>query len=294
MKKNKEIHSILSSVKLLTSVSEIVFDNIKDRISTEELYGKLKKGSSKVFLYQFSYFVDNCKVFGYISIPRNCDLKKKNSVVIALRGGNRDFGSIKAGYFFNPDSYFSWFSVDAKYITISTQYRGNSGGTGVDEFGGQDLNDVVALDSIISEISFCNKNDIKAFGWSRGAQVIYQLLKTEDWIKSAVCVAGPTDHVRTIKSNFRSGWKDHLVDMFGGELSEIKKRSAMYWYKEIKKIPILIIHGDADDKVSVLDSIDLNTKLPNSSIVLIKDGNHGLDGFISNIRKLSLKWFMEN
>jgi dipeptidyl aminopeptidase/acylaminoacyl peptidase len=284
------MENILLNNKLLKNIREITFNDFKDLITDPNQKQLIEDNSGKIRVFKFLYNVDSCDVVGFIVIPKNINLSRKNRTIICLRGGSNDFGAMKMGMFFNENSYFSWLPLNG-YVTLYTQYRGNAGGAGKDEFGGKDLNDVKYLNKIIKTLNFCDKDKIGMLGWSRGAQMIYQLLKTEKWIKSAVCIAGPTDHVRMIKENFRSEWKEHLIKMYGGAMNETRKRSALYWAEKIIPIPLLIIHGTTDDKIDVRDSVDLHKKLSHSSLKLFKNDGHDLAHNKDKVKKLCLNWF---
>jgi dipeptidyl aminopeptidase/acylaminoacyl peptidase len=217
-------------------------------------------------------------------------MRNKTKVLMCLRGGSNDFGAIKTGFFFNKQTYFSWFSLST-YITITTQHRGTSGCTGTDEFGGKDLDDIRYLYKILQKLPFCDTEHIGIFGWSRGAQMVYQLLKTERWIKSAVCIAGPTDHIRMVRDAFRPEWKKHLEKLYGGSISETKKRSALYWAYKMNPVPLLIMHGTSDDRANVQDSIDLHALLPHSTLRLFKGDDHSLTHNFNKARLATMKWF---
>ena len=116
---------------------------------------------------------------------------------------------------------------------------------------------------------------------------------TENWIKTAVCASGPTDHVRTIKESFRENWFEHMQEMFGGNPQGIIDRSALYWTDKIKKIPILIMHGKNDERVDLKDSIDLHEKLPQSQLVILDPGSHSLKENIKLAKEKSLHWFAD-
>ena len=274
----------------ISNISEVNLDGIEEVVKDFKILEILKSNFSKICVLKFIYKSGECDVICFVAYSRKLDVSKKNKVVICLRGGSRDFGLIDPTTIFSKTNYFGWFP-QANYITFYTQYRGNGGGTGIDEFGGKDLSDVKVLYKIIKKISFCDSKNVGIMGWSRGAQMIYQLLKTEKWIKSAICIAGATNHLRMIEENFRPEWKEHLIKMFGGSLLEIKKRSAIFWYKKIKKIPILIIHGTADKQVDVRDSIDLHKKLIKTKLILFKNDDHSLTLNREKAKKTSIFWF---
>lgn len=288
-----KIEKLLLKNNKITSVKRVTLESFIENISDKNILLEIKKNYKDFDLFRFFYSVDNVKVVGFIAIPNTLNLSAKNKTIVCLRGGSKDFGVMRLGQFFMSNSYYSWFPLKG-YVTIYTQYRGNGGGSGVDEMGGKDLNDVKRLYKIVKEFSFCDVEKIGLFGWSRGGQMVYQLLKTEKWIKAAIIIAGPTNHLRMILENFRSDWKGHLDDMFGGSMKEVKKRSAIFWANKIKSVPILIIHGTSDDKVDVRDSIDISKLLKQSTLKIFKGDDHNLSKNRMKAKKISLDWFSKN
>ena len=53
-------------------------------------------------------------------------------------------------------------------MVLASQYRGNDGGQGKEEFGGSDINDVLNLIPLAESISFMNADRIVMLGFSRG------------------------------------------------------------------------------------------------------------------------------
>jgi dipeptidyl aminopeptidase/acylaminoacyl peptidase len=121
--------------------------------------------------------------------------------------------------------------------------------------------------------------------------MVYQLLKKVKWIKAAVSIAGPTDHVRMVRDNFRDDWAQHMINMHGGSEEEMIKRSAIYWADEMGNKPILLIHGNKDERVNVQDSIDLHAKLKNSQLKIFEGDDHSLTLNWKEAKQLSLNFF---
>lgn len=287
-----EIFKALQKVKYISNLQEITFGDFKNLSKDTNLLKSIKEGTTKIQVFKFLYNVRNIQVTGFLSVPKNISLLKKNKTIMCLRGGSKDFGAIRPGMIFNQGSYFSWFPLNG-YVTLYTQYRGNSDSEGVDEFGGADIEDVKCLYKIIQKLDFCDDTRVGIMGWSRGAQMIYQLLKTEAWIKSVVAIAGPTDHIRMIEKNFRLDWKEYMTSTCGGSMSALKKRSALFWSEKMKKVPLLIIHGTKDTQVNVQDSIDLHKKLAHSTLKLYKD-DHSLTINKEKAKRLVLNWFRKS
>lgn len=204
--------------------------------------------ADEVSCYKIRYKSDEEEVVGYISLPN--DYKDiKYPVLIYNRGGNGDFGSIS-------DEEIPYYSRHG-FIVMASQYRGVDGGTGFDEFGGSDVNDVIKLIDMAEMIDFSN-GKIYMFGWSRGAMQTYIVLSKDERIDAAVAGAGDSDLI--LGYNERDDSKSMMTIRIGSypeaNPDEYIKRSAIYWPEKINT-PLLIVHGTEDWRVLVHHSEDL-------------------------------------
>ena len=89
--------------------------------------------ADKVDLFKICYECDGCRVMGFAAFPK--DIPGEIPAVIFNRGGNREFGIL------HPNAVCRL--AARGYAALGSQYRGNAGGTGLEEFGGADVNDVI-------------------------------------------------------------------------------------------------------------------------------------------------------
>ena len=92
----------------------------------------LKRALAHVDIKVITYLSDGLKVKGYLAAPKN---GSKLPCVIYNRGGNREFGALddlRAARLLGHIA--SW-----GYVAVGSQYRGNAGGEGMEEFGGKDV-----------------------------------------------------------------------------------------------------------------------------------------------------------
>ncbi len=119
---------------------------------------------------KITYLSDGLKVKGYVAYPG--DTSKKYPCIIWNRGGIGNRGVIDS---FTARGLFgqlaSW-----GYVVFASQYRGNDGGEGKDEFGGDDLNDVLNLTPLAKEFEFADDDRWGIEGWSRGGMMTYLAL----------------------------------------------------------------------------------------------------------------------
>lgn len=247
-----------------------------------------RRNSKKIRVYKLIYFSNKHKVIGFLVVPRN--IKGKLPCIIWNRGGSNDFGAIKLGHIFTTIADFAI----SGYAVFASQYSGNSGSEGKDEFGGSDIADVLNLYKIIKICSIADSSRVGIYGHSRGGLMTYLSLARVKWIRAAVAVAAPSDEVDA--PSFRKGWREHQINMYGGKKTEQVKRSAVYWADKFpKKTPILIMHGTADWRVNPRDSIRLAEKLLKYKkpfrLVMFEGGDHSLTEHEKEYKQLSLEWF---
>jgi dipeptidyl aminopeptidase/acylaminoacyl peptidase len=246
---------------------------------------KIEEIKNEYPAFSFFYTSDNLKVKGYIILPK--EIKDKHPLIIVNRGGTGEYGKI-------TDEYIKRFSFFAEsgYVTVLSQYRGVDGGEGIDRMGGDDIFDVINLYDLISRLPFVDSQNVGMWGVSRGGMMTFQILARVSWVKAAVVVAPIINEVHM--AEWRTGWKQHQIDMYGGSYAEQVKRSVAFWPEQIPKIPILIFHGDKDDKTNHEDSLKIHATFKElgipSEIVIFNNESHLIS---QKTVQQSLNWFQE-
>lgn len=250
------------------------YENLQDlkTIKQLDLGGSF---SEKCISYKFTYISDYYEVVGYISIPLDCiNRKTPFKVIVYNRGGNGSFSMLN-------DTDTAQICSYTNRVVIASNYRGSSGSTGKDEFGGADLDDVIKLIDLCEDFDFADMTDLCVAGVSRGGMMSYLSAKTEDRVKRIIAVSAPTDLIEMY--NVREDMKDVLTGCIGGSPKDLpeeyEKRSAVYWANEIN-VPVLIIHSKGDETVSYNQAEEMEKKLKeynkNYSFISYDDSIHGL------------------
>jgi dipeptidyl aminopeptidase/acylaminoacyl peptidase len=259
------------------------------------------KEATTVDCMRFAYRVGQVMVEGYVVKPKQA-AQHPLPVIIYNRGGNPALSTI------NSDTLRDDFFVLAKqgFIVIGSQYRGAliwpaniNFDPGKDEFGGEDVKDVTALIPILEKMPDADPKRIGMMGISRGGMMTYMASKNNPKIKAIVVWAGVTDHIAEIpfRPVFDQRLYPRLIPNYATNKEQVlRDRSVLFWLDEINiKMPILLLHGDADTKVSVTNSIKLAEKLkhrgqPHKLIVYPK-ADHGLHPFQDQAMTEIVKWF---
>ncbi|MGD2250958.1 MAG: prolyl oligopeptidase family serine peptidase [Candidatus Methanofastidiosia archaeon] len=209
----------------------------------------------QVECYQIEYISDGIVVPGFIVTPLS---EGVYPVLIINRGGNREYEKIDEDFL-----VCLFYFASEGYCVIASQYRGLYGYEGHDEFGGEDVNDVLNLFYVIDQLEYADKDNVFMLGYSRGGMMTYLAIKNQAPIKAAAVVGGPTDLIQWYDER-DYGLKRVLEELIGGTPrqmeEEYKKRSAYYWPEKIT-VPVLILHGENDTKVNATQAKKLGEKL---------------------------------
>ena len=271
------------------------FDTLYLRLSDEKgnlkaKYTYLDEVETKTFFYES----DGLKVKGYMAYPK--EVSKKHPIIIYNRGGNREFGNLNEYKMaFIIAKVASW-----GYVVVASQYRGNEGGEGIEEFGGADVSDVLHLIDVVDNLSFADSKRIGMYGWSRGGMMTYLALMQTDKIKAAAVGGAVTD----LKAMDESRNGEMGVYVYSELMPGYKKnkdsvmaiRSAIYHADKLpKNTPILLLHGTSDWRVIPEESLNMAIELQKAkvpySLVMYEGGDHGLSEFRSEVDEQVKTWF---
>jgi dipeptidyl aminopeptidase/acylaminoacyl peptidase len=242
----------------------------------------------KVFAYRIVYRSQGHRVVGYLVEPKRGG---KLPCIIWNRGGNGEFGSItRSAIFGGSMAAFA----QAGYIVIASQYSGNDGGEGKEHHGGSEIEDVFALYEILKKYPRADTGRIGMFGSSRGGMMTYLALARVKWIRAAVVKAGLVNLFHQVK--YRPKLQLLYKEAFGGSKLEYKRRSVVFWTNKLsKKAPILLMHGTADWRVNVQDTLDMGQRLYNAKIpyrmIIYEGDDHGLNANKKAWIAESTEWF---
>ncbi len=284
MIKTKNI--IINSEPLIWNRS--VKQSIRSQLKSEALK-QAKQNSQLVQIQKIWYRSQAHTVIGFMIRPKQLKTKKL-PCIIYNRGGSKEFGAIHESLLFLRLARMALWG----YIVITTQYSGNGGSEGKDEFGGGDLKDVLQLYEILKKYPHADITRIGMYGGSRGGMMTYLAVTKVKWISAVVTVGGVSNLLRNAR--LRPEMAKIFRRLFGGSVKEKRKRSAILWtHRFCKKTPLLIMHGTADWRVSPLDSLELSQKLYQNKIphrlVLFEGADHGLTEYKSETMELTRQWF---
>jgi len=235
--------------------------------------------------YSITYMSDGLRVNGFLGRPR---AEGVHPAIIYNRGGFREYGAL--------EGWEVALFAEAGYVSVASQYRGNAGSEGREEFGGSDVADVLNLVTLLKGLPYVDPDRIGMMGHSRGGMMTYLALKqdclagTGD-IKAAATVGGVADLFMHYER------KSYIAQMVGATPKQdpelYESRSAICW-PELIDAPLLIQHGEDDRQVSVENSLELAAALEEAGkiyeLIVYPDGDHELTDHYGGVHE-ALAWF---
>jgi dipeptidyl aminopeptidase/acylaminoacyl peptidase len=243
--------------------------------------------------YAITYWSDGLRVTGFMGRPLT---PGPHPAIIHNRGGYGEVG-IQTGVEIVP-------LVEAGYVAVASQYRGNGGGEGREDFGGSDVHDVLNLIAFLKTQPYVDANRIGMMGGSRGGMMTYIALKLDSVnnrhdIKAAVTVGGISDLFQWdqevgVLYQFDSVLWMPLVGATPEQAPEqFKARSAVYW-PQLINAPLLMLHGANDEAVSPQQTLQLAALMQQqgktAEYIIYPNGDHPLTSYQGGMPD-ALAWF---
>jgi dipeptidyl aminopeptidase/acylaminoacyl peptidase len=256
----------------------------KDEFVERQAYG----GSE---CQRITYLSDGLKVVGFIWKPKT-NAGKKLPLVIFNRGGNRDFSKLTPWVKFGFYDY-----VVNGFVVIGSQYRGNDGGEGTEEFGGADVRDVLNVIPLARSVGYVDMNNVFMLGVSRGGMMTLLALKNAAPVNAAAIQGGLADLVssKDQRRDMLDVFKE-LIPGFGTRGEEaLRDRSAVYWPTAIN-VPLLVLQGGADWRVDPrTNALALAQKLQEAGktyeLTVYAGDDHGLSLNGADADRRVIAWF---
>ncbi len=221
---------------------------------------------------KITYLSDGLKVKGYIAYPKN--ISSKFPCVVWNRGGMWENGAIDS---FTARGIFgqlaSW-----GYVVFASQYRGNDGGEGSEQLGGDDVNDILNLIPLADEIPNADKNKWGIEGWSRGGMMTYLVLVKNHNFKCAILSGAISNLKQNAYENAKMMKVYRQIIPENNFEKELEKRSAINFADKLPSIPYLIMHGGNDNTISPVQSLEISKRfhqlnIPYRLVVFENDGH---------------------
>ncbi|WP_409342686.1 alpha/beta hydrolase family protein [Paenibacillus sp. MBLB4367] len=191
-------------------------------------------------LREITYNSDGLHVKGALIVPGSGG---PYPGLIYCRGGIGNFGMVRMNH--------AAALASKGYAVFAPYYRGSSSGEGIDRFGGEDRRDVYNAITLLRSLPEASRDPVALVGFSRGA--IMALLAARDCADAGPAAVwnGVSDLLLTYEE--RVDMRRMLKRVVGHPRKDRDayiERSPLAWADRIRR-PVLILHGTADDNVSV-------------------------------------------
>jgi dipeptidyl aminopeptidase/acylaminoacyl peptidase len=212
-----------------------------------------------------------------------------NPTIIFLRGGNEYFGIMR------PNNQFSFIKG---YNVVGTLYRGNIYG-GVDQFGGDDIDDIENLIRFFPQLEDFTQVKLKApyamVGVSRGAMEMFIALSRLEYLKDkvshAISISGNVDLNVSILKRFEVlyGLKNKFKKCQESNFENwLKQRNPICNVENLpKSLKVLLIYGLLDNRVFLEEQQNLHSALEKNGIAstleILPEGNHNMHGLFKEV-----------
>jgi dipeptidyl aminopeptidase/acylaminoacyl peptidase len=202
-----------------------------------------------------TYGSDGLKVKAFIWEPATIAPGTHLPVIVALRGGNGDLGK------FTPDNRRGmWTEVEAGFVVVGVQYRGTDGGEGADQFGGDDVHDVLNALKLAARLPEADTRNLFLEGFSRGGMMVPLALEQGAHVNAAAMVSSFTDldlERRERPAMAVNVWSKLIPGYAGHEREKLESRSGVRVAKSVDLPPILLLHGTADWRADPANSVEV-------------------------------------
>ncbi len=273
-------------LKNLPELQERLFDTTGGERVLKEKYRYLDSVTAE----RITYLSDGLKVKGFLVYPK---APGKYPGIVYNRGGNKEFGKItlpKVAFVLGKVASFG-------YVVGGSQYRGNDGGEGHEEFGGRDVDDVLNMVPLLQHLPQTDSSRLGIFGWSRGGMMTYLTLMRTDIFRAAVVGGGLSDLFLMMAS--RPDMEEVYYDVIPGyaqhKEASLDARSAIRHVDRIcKTTPILMLHGTADWRCVPQMALDMAHAFQEERVpyrlIMFEGGDHGLSEFDDEVYPQIRKW----
>lgn len=246
-----------------------------------------------VSVQRIEYMSDGLRITGTVTTPSEITAQS-HPILMYNRGGNGEFGIITAP---TIRAYHVPFAREG-YLVFASNYRGNDGGEGSDEFGGADVRDVLNLLDIAKHHPGWDGHNIFMLGGSRGGTMTFLAIKHGATLNAAASFAGPSDVWQMLNDRPRMAevYRERIPEHEAQREAEYEARSATRWANQLARVPLLLLlHGTADERVTLTHTEMLDAALTEvdapHKMVIFEGGNHSLSTHRPQFLREVMDWF---
>ena len=241
-------------------------------------------------MLQFSYASDGLTVGAYLYRPRAAPARRQ-PVIVFNRGS-----FVRPGGFAGEMLVMAHRYAEAGFLVVAPHYRGSNGWAGKDELGGADLHDLMNLAPELKRIPGADPSRVFLAGESRGGAMVYMALRDGFPARAAAVWGAFTDLGPLTAPGGAQAKAASLVwpDFQQRKDEIIRTRSAIRWADRIQ-VPVLIMHGAADEDIPLSQSQRMDAELTRlgktHEFIVFEGEQHVIGGKGAQRDGAAIAWF---
>lgn len=213
-----------------------------ERVPPSEIPDWPEGGEEQFSVELVTYMSQGLRVKGYLIKPAAA-AKARLPGMVYCRGGIGRVGMVRAARMMRLAAY--------GYIVFAPVYRGNLGGEGREDFGGEDRHDLFAGIKVLLSVPEAAPGKVPLLGFSRGAIMALRAARECPEVGPVAVWGGVSDLFDTYEE--RVDLRRMLRRVVGHPRKHplaYEERSPRRWADRIDN-PVLIVHGTEDVQVGV-------------------------------------------
>ena len=234
-----------------------------------------------------SYEAIGVTVSGFFANPASAG-RGKLPAVIYNRGGNGDLGRVNFAQLFAQVLPLA----ERGFFVIGSQYREE------DEFGGKDVDDVLALLDLIDGRPDVDGKRIGMMGHSRGGLETVIVASRSDRFRAIALLGAPADLLEDLRlrPDMARVYERRIPNYSDDPAATLRARSPLDLVEALPPaMPILVLHGGADERAHPANALRLASRLQELQrkykLVIYPDADHALSGLEAEVRDELARWF---
>ena len=261
--------------------------NMARRAMTSEEFERYRS----VAMYRIVYASDGLRIHGYLALPGT--YQDPLPAVMFNRGGIGPRGALSdVGAAAYVALYASW-----GYVSIASNYRGQGGSEGIEEFGGADVNDAMNSLRVLEQLNYVDQDRIGVVGGSRGGMITLMMLTRTNRFRAAVTFGAPTALHHEDKKSFIWKMMAKSLSDEATQQADAQKRSALTFADQLcKTTPLLLLHGTGDRRVAPEHSLLLAQELQKLQhpykLIMYDNADHVLAGRREE-SNVDIRWWLD-
>jgi dipeptidyl aminopeptidase/acylaminoacyl peptidase len=224
-------------------------DTGESHLILESEYGSIDPTVFTSLDYVSFESADGLEIHAMLYCPREMEPGKKYPALVEIHGG-------PTAQFFRAFNPYAQILADNGYIIIQPNVRGSTGygvefrDMNLNDWGGGDLEDVVAAADYLKQLPEVDNDRIGIWGGSYGGYMTYMAVtKKPDLWKAGVAVVGITD-LKLLHDSSMDHFKYYLQQQMGDPEENVDlwhDRSAIHFAEQMQS-HLLILHGVNDPR----------------------------------------------